>query len=223
MSKKVMVLAIAVVSAAMLALPALASAAPVIEPGGTSFTGTFGKSVLTATGEPEIICLGENHVTGSFNAGGTGGTISLDYTNCHVEVFLLGTLPCKTSGAPVNNTIALNNLPFDLIYATSAKTKPAVEVTNVSTSIECAGISTVKVTGSVIGTITAPPCGGTSGSATLLFKATGSTQEHMLVNGAGTPVDLKSQTGEGEIKTAGLNTNATITLTGGKTAKLNCL
>ena len=47
MTKKMMLLALAAVSAAMFALPAVASAGtPTIDRGGTSFSGTFGLSTL---------------------------------------------------------------------------------------------------------------------------------------------------------------------------------
>jgi len=228
MSKKMMLFALAAISAALFALPAVASAGtPTLDPGGTEFHGTFGLSTLGAEGEPTITCEGENHVTGVFNTlaagNATGGTISLDYTNCHIVV--LGfTIACKTSGAPVNNTIALNNVPFDLTYATDDKTKPAILVTNVASEVLCGSTTPINVTGSVMGTITAPACGGTSNTATIKFKATSNVQEHMKITNTGTAFDLKAETkGSGIQRTAGLNTEATITLANSKTATLTCV
>jgi opacity protein-like surface antigen len=202
MTKKMMLLALAAVSAAMFALPAVASAAPTIDPAGTSFTGTFGTSTLGAEGEPTITCLGENHVTGKFNTGsGTAGTISLDYTNCHIIV--LGfTIACKTAGAPLSNTIALNSVPFSTTYPTAGK--PGITIGPVNVTVSCGSTTPLVITGSVTGTITAPECGKSSETAKLVFKATNNIQEH----GAS---QLSAETEESGVKKkAGLNTEATI-------------
>jgi hypothetical protein len=220
-------LALAAVSAAMFALPAVASAGtPTIDPGGTSFSGTFGLSTLGAEGEPTIRCEGENHVTGTFNnAGGnaTGGTITLDYTNCHIIV--LGfTIKCKTAGAPLENTIALSNVPFDLTYATDNKTSPALLVTNVNTTVICGMTTPIVVTGNVMGTVTAPGCGVKSKSASIAFEQTGNVQKHMQITGTGTKFDLLAETEKSGVKrTAGLQTSATVTLNEGKEATLTCV
>lgn len=217
-------LALAAVSAAVFALPSAASAGtPTVDPGGLGFTGTFGLSTLTAEGEPTITCEGENHVTGTFNNPGgnaTGGTISLHYTNCHINVFV--TIPCHTAGAPLNNTILINNVPFDLTYWEDNKTSPAMLATNVSTEIECGGTTPIKVTGSVMGKVT-NKCGEESTSTTIDFSATNNVQDQRQITGTGSVFDLTAQTTGGVTRTAGLNTTAKATLNGGAKAKLTCV
>jgi hypothetical protein len=227
MTKKKIMSALAVVSAAMFALPAIASAGtPTIDPGGTSFASTFGLSTLGAKEEPTITCEGENHLTGTFNGAGgnaTGGTISLDYTKCHLVV--LGfTIGCKTTGAPLNNTIALTNIAFDLTYSTDSKTKPALLITNLSTQVQCGSTTPLNITGGLMGTITAPACGEKFKTATMLFSSTANVQDHMQITGTGTKVDLLTETnGSGTKQTSGLNTNLTVQLNEAKEATLTCV
>lgn len=203
-------LALAAISVLILGSSAVATGAPIADPGGLNFTGTFNTSTLTTEGESIITCEGQNHVTGSFNAAGTGGTISFDYTNCHV-VILGFTIACKTEGAPLSNTIALNNLAFDTPYATDDITKPALLITNINTTIICGNTTPFILTGNVMGTVTSPGCGGTASSATLLFIASVAVQEHMQISGTGTKFDLLTETkSSGTKKTTGLDSEITI-------------
>ena len=221
MSKKTMLLALAAVSAAMFALPAAASAQEAHIEGITSFSGTFGKSTLTAPGEPVITCestAGEpataNHVTGTVLGGGTTGEISLDFTHCHI-VILGVTRKCKTAGAPLPNTIKSSGV----FHVITINNKPGVLVTPVKTAIECeSAFSAINVAGNLIGTITSPACGVESKTLVTKFTSLGQTQEHKIYTG--TSYNLTAQTGTGEVKEAGLTTEAT--LESATAGKVNC-
>jgi len=215
MSKKIMLLALAAVSAAAFALPAGASAQEIHLLNVTSFSGTFDTGFLTAQEEPVITC-GEtiatggttnspNHVTGTVSAGGTTGNITLDFTACHVEIPIIGTIPCHSTGATVNNTIASSGT-FHLITVNS---KPGILVTPVATTVECGSLTPVHVAGNVIGTITSPACGVASNSMTIKFSASGATQEDKTYTGV--TYNLTSQTGTGTVKEASEAAESTTT------------
>ncbi len=215
MSKKMMLLALTVVSAAFFALPAIASAQEIhLEPGnGETFKVSGAGGELRAEGEPTVTCEGTTG-SGSFDSGSsTTGKAALEFTGCHVNV--LFTIPCHTTGAPANNTIVSSG-DFHLITTSTAA--PGILLTAVETAIECSGISTIKVTGSVIGTITSPKCGKSSTSVGLSFTATGSTQNHLTYTGVN--YDLQSRTGTAEERTAALVGSATNTTANAQT--LNC-
>jgi hypothetical protein len=208
MSKKMMLLALAVVSAAAFALPAGASAAENHLTNVTTFSGTVGAGTLTAQEEPVITCgdaTNVNHVNGTVSAGGTTGTLEMDFTGCHTSVFGF-TAKCRTEGSALDNTIKSSGT-FHLITVNSS---PGILVTPVHTTVICAGISNTTVTGNIIGTVTSPKCGATSNSMTISFGATGATQNHKSYTGG--TYNLTSQTGtSGTIKEAGLSSTATTT------------
>jgi hypothetical protein len=214
MSKKIMLLALAVASVAMFALPAAASAQEIHLEGVTSFSGTAGAGSLAAEGEPTITCE-SGDVSGTVSAGGTTGNIELDFTGCHATVFGL-TAKCRTSGSALDNTIKTKGT-FHLV--TLPESKPGILVTTETVTIICAGISNTITHGNVIGTITSPACGTESTEMTTKFAAVGTVQEHSTYTGA--KYDLTATTGEGGVaKTAGLNsTGTTKSATKGK---LNC-
>jgi hypothetical protein len=205
MSKKMMLLALAVVSAALLALPAFASALELHYDTVTSFTGTGGSGNLVASEEPTITCEKTDVIEGVISAGGTTGSMTLDFTGCHTSVFGL-TAKCHTSGSALDNTIQTKGT-FHLI--TIEPNVPGVLVTTTPVEIICATISSTYVEGNIIGTVTSPKCGETSNKMTLSFSATGSTQNHIKYTGL--PYDLLARTGgpSGTARTAGLNTSAT--------------
>src|SRR4051794_36177106 len=103
MSKKMMMLALAVASMTMFALPAASSAAELHLEGIEKFTGDATAETLSAEGEPAITCETAD-VTGTVSAGGTTGTISYDTTGCHTTIFGI-TAKCRTVGSPLDNTI----------------------------------------------------------------------------------------------------------------------
>jgi hypothetical protein len=214
MTKKIMLLALAVASVAMFALPAAASAQEIHLEGITGFSGTAGAGSLAAEGEPTITCESA-HVEGTVETGGTTGTISLDFTGCHTTV--LGfTAKCHTTGSPLDNTITSSGV-FHLI--TIKEKVPGILVTPVTTTIVCANISNTITHGNIIGTITSPACEAKSKSMTTKFVAAGTVQEHNTYTGV--TQTLTATTGEGgAAKTAGLTSTATVTSE--KEGTLNC-
>jgi hypothetical protein len=214
MSKKIMVLALAVVSAAFFALPAMASSEEIHwdNPEAFNISGTGGE--LRASGEPTITCT-NTEGSGKFDAGSTTtGTATLDFTGCHTAVFGF-TASCKTEGAAAG-TIATSGA-FHLITWKETTggvvdpTKPAILLTPATTTIVCAGISNITTHGNVIGTITSPACGGSSNKLTLSFTATGTVQTHNVYTGV--PTDLTVTTSDGVARTAALVDHATTTQT----------
>jgi len=198
MSKKIMLLALAMVSAAAFAVPAGASAQEIHWTNVTSFSGTFSTASLTAKEEPVVTCgeaANQNHVTGTVSAGGTTGNITIDFTACHIVVLGI-TLPCHSTGAAVESTIASSGV-FHLI---TINEKPGILVTTVGTKIECRSTSPINEAGNGIGTITSPACGVASNNMTIKFSASGATQEHKLYTGVS--YNLTSQTGTGTVKEA---------------------
>jgi len=207
MSKKMMLLALAAVTAALFAMPAAASAVEdtVHFENVTNFSGTSGAGSLAAEGEPTITCA-SGAVSGALETGGTTGTISLQFFECHTTVFGF-TAKCRTTGIEKDNTIKSTG-SFHLI-TTEEGPKPAILVTTDTVTIVCAGISNTIVHGAVIGTITSPKCGEESTSLTVAFAASGTNQDHKLWTGV--EYDLTATTGEGgSAKTAGLNSTGTV-------------
>jgi len=107
MSKKIMLLALAVASVAMFALPAAASAEGIHLEGVTSFQGTASASIFAAEGEPIITCESAD-VEGTVSAGGTTGNITFDFTGCHTAIFSGFTQSVTPAVAPL---ITLSNGP----------------------------------------------------------------------------------------------------------------
>ncbi len=215
MSKKMMLLALAVVSSAFFALPAVASAQEIhLEPGnGETFTLSGLGGEVRAEGEPTFSCTGTGG-SGSFDVGSsTTGSVTLDFTGCQANFGFL--VPCHSSGAPVNNTIASGGT-FHLI--TISFGVRGMLLTTQETVIECGGINIMAVTGSLIGTITSPKCGKSSSSVGLSFTATGTTQNHLEYTGV--KYDLQSRTGTNAETTMARVENTTLTTTNAQT--LNC-
>jgi len=217
MSKKIMLLALAVASIAMFALPAAASAQEIHLEGVESFEGSAGAGSLAAEGEPTITCE-SGDIEGTVAAGGTTGSISLDFTGCHTTVFGF-TAKCRTTGSALDNTINSSGTFHLVTTVVGGTSTPDILVTTVTTTIVCAGISNTVVHGSVLGKITSPACGVASKEMTTSFAATGTVQNVMEYTGVN--YDLTATTGsEGAAKTAGLNSSGT---TKSKTAgTLNC-
>jgi hypothetical protein len=209
MSKKMMLLALAV--AAMFALPAAASAQEAHVSGITTFTGHAPAGTLSAAGEPTISCT-TTTVTGSFDSGSsTTGKITLDFTGCSAE-FLGIKGSCNTAGA-ASGTISSSG-SFHVI---TVNNKPGILVTPVNTTLICIGFSRVEVSGNIIGTITSPACGAKSKTLVTKFNSSGSTQEDRSYTGVN--YELKAQTENssgvtsGSAVSAGLTSTATLNST----------
>jgi hypothetical protein len=213
MSKKTMLLALAVASVAMFALPAAASALEIHLDNVTSFSGTAGASSLAAEGEPTITCE-SGDVEGTVEAGGTTATFSLDFTGCHTTVFGF-TAKCRTTGSALDNTIKSGGTKHFITTSDG----PASLWTLTTTTITCAGISNTIVHGSVIATLIFPQCNSESKELTEKFVGSGSTQEHDIYTGV--TYTLTETTGEGGTAKAAALTS-TLTTKSATTGKLTC-
>jgi hypothetical protein len=205
MRKKMMLLAVAAVSAAILAIPGTAMGLEDHLKGTTSFTGTGGPGSLTATGEPTITCESTEVKNGVVETGGTTGSAILIFKQCHATIFGL-TAKCRTTGSSLDNEIQSSGTYH--IITDKTNNFIAILFTAKTTTVVCAGISTITVAGNVIGTITSPACGVASKELKLKFIAPGGTQEHLLYTG--NKFDLTAQTSGGSVLTAGLNSEVTL-------------
>jgi hypothetical protein len=192
MSKKIILLALAVASMAAFALPATSMAAEEDVP-----LHAVGVSIgvpQTATGGAATLTAAFGHVTCKSSSGTatftstTAGNFSQTFKECTSS---LGTT-CTTEGQAVG-VIVTTSLPFDLVTVEDTITKatgPGVLVTPNAAhfaTFACGFIGTVKVGGNgLVGTVTAPACGASSTSATLAFSSSSTgVQTHKTV--VGTP------------------------------------
>jgi len=223
MSKKIMLLALAVVSAALFALPAVASAAEIHWEAASlqNFTVSGPPGELRAETKPTITC--ESTDGSGAQTSTTTGTISLDFTGCHINV--LGfTVKCRSAESKLDNTIATGGTYhlIKYVHKTTGKAdenKPAILVTANTTKVECAG-TTLYITGDVIGTITSPSCGGSSKTLGLAFTGTGTVQNHIEYTGVKYDLKVSSNSNHTEEKTGALV--GTDTVTALAEGKLNC-
>lgn len=208
MSKKIMLLALTTVSAALFALPAAASAGEwEMTPAGGAFTvHSVGNTVLTTHNNETITCT---TVTGgdSYNMGSTTtGTIGLTFHGCTTTV--LGfKVNCTGAGEPTGTT-KTTTLTFTNIYLTDSKTTPGIKITGAGANehfdtFKCGGVEVV-VTGSLIGQLESP-CGTASKEHKLLFESTAhGTQKWMQNTLTGPNTDLTATIG-GTPRTASLD------------------
>jgi len=219
MSKKMMLLALSVVSAVLFALPAVASATPAHISATEPFTVAKGlvseKGILETTGGEKIECLKGVSGEGSWHST-TTGTLTLEFHECTAPT-IFGNLTCttRTSEGGTNpesaGTIRTTNLEFHMIMI--AANTPGVLITpdtatNVFAHFTCGGglVTKTVVGNGVIGTITSPACSTPSTTATLKFEqgATTGLQKHTTYTGVNyhleSPAGTKaSQTAEGRI------------------------
>jgi hypothetical protein len=214
MIKRMMPLALVAVSVAMCAVPALASAQEIhLEPG-EAFTISGAGGEFRASGEPTITCTSTGG-SGSFNAGSTTtGGFTLHITGCHTAVFGF-TASCKSEGEATAGTVHISATWHSIKYLGIF---PGTLWTLSVTKIVCAGISTITISGNVIGTITSPKCGESSKTVTESFTATGSTQNHLSYTGAN--YDLVAKTSDEVAHTAAWV--GVISNTQASAGKLNC-
>jgi hypothetical protein len=216
MSKKIMLLAFAVV--ALFALPAAASAQEAHVSGITTFNGHAPSGTLSATGEPTISST-TTVVTGSFDAGSTTtGKITFEFTGSTATLFGIK-VNCNTVGAA--SGVIKTSGAFHII---TTNNKPAILVTLVTTTLICAGFSNIEIQGNIIGTIISPACGASSKTLVPAFSATGSTQNHMEYTGDKYDLTSHTESSSGVTTnppvTAGLT--STVTLTSPTAGTLEC-
>jgi hypothetical protein len=233
MSKKMMLLAIAAVSAAMFALPAVASAGtPEVDfPGEGKFTLHGPAGALAAQNEPTISCT-TTEGSGQFTSK-TTGTVSLIFNTCSINV--LGVpVHCESvvAGIGAGTGIIKTTNIFHTTYVTPGKTSPGVQITPTFPTLLC-GSARLKIEGNgILGEITAPKCGEKSKAFTLNFKTNvgpPQTQVHTQITGTGTVFVLKAQTEDKEGKNIGsavtgaLKGEATGTWAAGGEGTLTCV
>jgi len=219
MSKKMMLLALSAVCAALFALPAVASANPPAHLEGlkdTSFTVHAGPGSLSTTGGETVTCT-------TTTGGGklettTTGSLSLIFHGCKAKT-PFGELTCTTSGQS-SGTIATTALSFHLISGATSTARPFILVTpNAATAtyahFVCGGFvnKTVEGTG-LLGTITAPGCDTAASKATVDFNALGhGLKQHTTITGT-------TYTFTSNGTTAAMDTTPTITFK--ESGFLNC-
>jgi hypothetical protein len=215
MSKKMMLLALAAISAVMFVLPAAASANWGVTPGNVEFHGTGPVGSLYAANEPTIKCEGPNTSTGKYDGTGTTGTISLHFTKCSTTIIFR--FPCSNTASPSSETITTAGT-FHNVTITGGKR--GVLVTPNTTVIKCESVgNAIDVTGAVIGEVTSPTaaCPVKTKTLGLKFAVTATnprTQVHETTDGHATEYDLLARTTpEGAHVTAALEATATNTFT----------
>lgn len=215
MKKRTTLLALAAVSAAMIILPASASA--LVPWHLSSSNATFGidgvgGTALSTVGGETITCTASSG-SGAFTSS-TGGHVNLVFTGCKSGFF-----SCSNTGT--SGKIESTTLPFHAVMVATGK--PGVLITGNGTSLteekhyatfSCFGVSTTVYGNGIIGTITSPECNAAAvSSATLEFNATShGEQKHRTVLGTETEYDLKSRIGSGgPHQTAAMEGHGTIT------------
>lgn len=195
MSKKLMMLAAGALTAlAFAALPAVASAGtPQVHCPEKKATCSF----TIAGVNPELkrtdgLQVGCSSVTGSGVLNTTGATgVSMTFHGCKETIF---NTACTTSGQS-SGTIKTGTLSADNIYTTDNKTSPGILMTPPAgghfATFSCIdGTHTIDGPG-IIGSLTAPACGGSAGSATLNFgQSSNGHQTHKQITGTGAIFDL---------------------------------
>jgi polyisoprenoid-binding protein YceI len=219
MRKKTMLLALAAISAAMISLPAVASANWGVDPSNASFSGTAeGVGSVTAAGEPTITCEGPEHITGAWS-NGTDGSFEFDATNCHLVVVGF-TINCRTTGSPLDNTVSLTGT-FKNVTITSGKR--GILLTPTKAVVQCGATKPISVEGNVVGEITEPttPCPNSLIAATFRFVTSGGSQVHKTIDGSATEFDLTGQTEGGSKVTGTLQQSFNVTFNQKLTATCN--
>jgi hypothetical protein len=144
-------------------------------------------------------------------------------TGCHTTVFGLK-VNCTSEGKSAGQIFIQPSVQH-LVYLDENHTKIGALATppasGVFTKFVCGGITTIEVKGNgVLGEVTSPKCGQTSKSATVVARATGSTQEYRQIEETGTFYELKAATSGKEFQSVG--TNWTVTGQSATAGTLTC-
>lgn len=215
-----------VVVLALVPAPALAGE-PILDPPDSDITiSGSSEGAEVHTFYLSTIACAKDDVSGTISAGGKSGTMVLDLTGCHL-LSMGFTYPCHSASAPLSNTISFAG-SFATTYVTDAKTKPGIKFTIPSTQIICglqnAGI--VTLSGSSLGTLSAPACGAESTKGTVNFKVVTAIpeapqEEHRQITGTGPFVDWASTAGPESKSTAGLTVDLSLQFS--KSIKVTCV
>jgi hypothetical protein len=215
MSKKIMLLALAAVSAAMFAVPAMAMAEDIpnhVVPKplvATPITG--GTSTLQSTSGLKVTC---GKVAGSATwTSSTTGKINLTFSSdCTENLFgtECGSIP--TTELEFHLLTLPNNVPGILITSNN----------NHFATFTCTGgfVKVVVSGNGIIGKITSPACGGSSVTSKILFSQTAGVQAQKTVAGTETVYNLKSSTNGAAPVEAGQSGEGTVTFP--ESTKLEC-
>lgn len=182
--RKLLLLALAVVSAAMFALPAVASAGAweVDSPVGFPIKGnvTGGPAEIRAEGEPTMTTTAVNGTVSYTNS--KEGVIELTYTG--VTLFF-GISKCNSPGQPAG-TVKIAAAKIDNRYVTEGKVTPGLLVTppgtvgntQFFTTVSCEGAAhPIEFTGpGIFGDLEEPVCSKEAKGLKVNFTATGNTQ-----------------------------------------------
>jgi hypothetical protein len=238
MSKKLMMLALAAVSAAMFALPAVASAGnwhlekatggatgpELAVTGGASTLSTSGNFLtVKGTGMSGTAKFNENSTTtGVITAESNGVKGGLKFTG----VTSLG-FPCNSTGQVVNSGIVLTT-PLAFHLEKIETETPGLLVTpngggaepNHFASFSCAGIPSVVRGNGVFGDVT-NKCSEETEKGTAVFQTTGvnGVQKYKQVTTTGTSYSLEASTNGGAFGPAAMEITTTMT---GVKSKVNC-
>jgi hypothetical protein len=215
MKKKMIMLALAAVSAAMFALPAVASAGEwKIDPA----NGVFPLNYSIAGGETKLtagqtITCSSVSGTGKYTTS-TTGELGLTFHGCKV----LGFFSCTSAGQPSGTIKTTALTTHNVILETSPSKVTGVLITPNAghfASFTCAGgIASTAVTGNgIIGEVTSPACNTASTTSTLNFATSGGVQQWMQITTAGTKYDLSASINGGAAETAAQDGSGTVTFT----------
>jgi hypothetical protein len=199
MSKKMVFLALSVVSGALFILPAVASATPAHISATENFTVTKGVTETTTfetTSGEKFECHKGVTGVGSWHST-TTGTLTLEFHECTTTVFgsvVTCTTDVAEGGTGISGTVSTTHLPFHLIMPepkgqhAGMLITPTAGTNNHFATFTCGGgLVTKKVTGNgIIGMIASPTCGTASTTATLKFEqgATTGVQKYSTYTGA---------------------------------------
>ncbi|HXR60579.1 MAG TPA: hypothetical protein VN732_04555 [Solirubrobacterales bacterium] len=228
MSKRIITLALLVVSAAMFALPAAAGATPLHISSTGAFTIKAGTGTLSTTSGTTIHCV-EGTGSGSITTT-TTGAVQLALGTCSAALFGVAD-HCQSTAQPgaVTETGIIRSTPLTTHYITANETTtkdPALLLTPSATTpttfahVECEtafGNINFAIEGNgLIGRIKSPACGGRSKTATIDFNATAHGVQE-LTSSTGVTYSV-TKSGE----KAALDAEATITFTDGVERTLTC-
>jgi hypothetical protein len=194
MSKKLMLLALAAVSAAMFALPAMASAATWdlnTAPAGEFTVTTSTAPVLSNTNNELVECTSSSG-SGKYTTA-SSGTLKLVFHGCKTPTFF--NAACS-SGATSGTIETTTELPFSNVYLDAAHTKLGVTIKGKGeeehfASFTCAGFISFKVTGTILGEVEKTCTSPSTTQFPLTFtKTSNGHQTWKQVEGAGSIEDL---------------------------------
>ena len=217
MSKKIMLLALAAVSAAVFALPSMAVAAEEDVPLHLTTKPTAvntiagGVATLQSTGGLKVVCQ-EVSGTASWESTTTGKIKLAFKKDCTENLFGTECTSIETTELQFHLLTLTGSLPGVLITPNG---------THFATFTCTGGFVKVVVTGNgILGKITAPACGGEASKATMKFEQAGGVQSQKTVVGTATSYHLNSSTNGGAATEAGQSGEGSITFESPK--KLEC-